>query len=92
MGFYSNFVIPYCIDLAMSDSTLSQYRQQLLKDVSGEILENCKGDCLVVVEARKIKERIASVSKQPTINFLNNQSGFFGANWSFSSIKMSLKF
>lgn len=39
MGFYSNFVIPYCIDLAMSGSNLQQYRQELLKDVSGEILE-----------------------------------------------------
>ncbi|NJR44609.1 MAG: class I SAM-dependent methyltransferase [Hyellaceae cyanobacterium CSU_1_1] len=39
MGFYSNFVIPYCIDLAMSGSNLQQYRQEILKDVSGEILE-----------------------------------------------------
>ena len=39
MGFYSNSVIPYCIDLAMSGETLQQYRQQLLEDVSGEILE-----------------------------------------------------
>ena len=39
MGFYSNLVIPYCIDLAMSGETLKQYRQQLLKNVSGEILE-----------------------------------------------------
>ena len=39
MGFYSNLVIPYCIDLAMSGSNLQQYRQELLADVSGEILE-----------------------------------------------------
>ena len=39
MGFYSNFVIPYCIDFTMSGSDLSQYRQELLADVSGEILE-----------------------------------------------------
>ncbi len=39
MGFYSNLIIPYCIDFAMSDSTLGEYRQQLLADVSGEILE-----------------------------------------------------
>lgn len=39
MGFYSNLVIPYCIDLSMSGSNLQQYRQELLKDVSGEILE-----------------------------------------------------
>ena len=39
MSFYSNSVIPYCIDLAMSGESLQQYRQQLLQDVSGEILE-----------------------------------------------------
>ena len=39
MGFYSNLVIPYCIDFAMSGESLRQYRQQLLKDVAGEILE-----------------------------------------------------
>ena len=39
MGFYSNFIIPYGIDIVMSGSPLSEYRQQLLKNVSGEILE-----------------------------------------------------
>jgi len=39
MGFYSNFIIPYCINLSMSGSTLTTYRQRLLKNVSGEILE-----------------------------------------------------
>ncbi|WP_319419946.1 class I SAM-dependent methyltransferase [Pleurocapsa sp. FMAR1] len=39
MGFYSNLIIPYCIEFAMSGSTLEEYRQQLLADVSGEILE-----------------------------------------------------
>ena len=39
MGFYSNLIIPYCIDFTLSGSTLKKYRQQLLADVSGEILE-----------------------------------------------------
>jgi len=39
MGFYSNFIIPYCINLSMSGSTLTTYRQRLLKNVLGEILE-----------------------------------------------------
>ena len=39
MGFYSNLIIPYCIDFTLSGSTLEKYRQQLLADVSGEILE-----------------------------------------------------
>lgn len=39
MKFYSNLIIPYCIDLTMSGSNLQKYRQELLADVSGEILE-----------------------------------------------------
>ena len=39
MGFYSNFIIPYGIDIVMSGSPLSEYRQKLLENVSGEILE-----------------------------------------------------
>ena len=39
MSFYSNLVIPYCIDLAMSGSDLERYRRELLQDVAGEILE-----------------------------------------------------
>ena len=39
MGFYSNLIIPYCIDFAMSGESLEQYRQKLLEDVSGEVLE-----------------------------------------------------
>lgn len=39
MGFYSNFIIPFGIDIVMSGATLGEYRQKLLEDVSGEILE-----------------------------------------------------
>lgn len=39
MKFYSNLIIPYCIDLSMSDSNLQKYSQELLADVTGEILE-----------------------------------------------------
>ena len=39
MGLYSNLIFPYCLDFTMSGSDLSEYRQQLLADVSGEVLE-----------------------------------------------------
>lgn len=39
MGLYSNLIIPYCIDFAMSGSTLEGYRHKLLTDVTGKILE-----------------------------------------------------
>ena len=39
MGLYSNLIFPYCLDFTMSGSDLSEYRQQLLADVSGNVLE-----------------------------------------------------
>lgn len=39
MGFYSNFIFPWCLDWSMSSPTMSKYRQQILADVSGEVLE-----------------------------------------------------
>lgn len=39
MGFYSNLIIPYCIDFSMSGDNLREYRRELLANVSGEILE-----------------------------------------------------
>ena len=39
MSFYSNFILPYCMDWSMSRESLAQYRRQLLADLSGEILE-----------------------------------------------------
>ena len=65
MGFYSNFVIPYCIDLAMSDSTLSHYRQQLLKNVSGEILEIGFGTGLNLPHYPDWVEKITTVDPNP---------------------------
>lgn len=39
MGFYAEYILPWGIELAMSKPLFSQYRQQLLADVSGEVLE-----------------------------------------------------
>lgn len=39
MGLYFNLIFPYGIDFTMSGSDLSEYRQQLLADVLGDILE-----------------------------------------------------
>ena len=39
MSFYSNFVIPYGLELVMSSDTFQQYRQELLAQVQGKILE-----------------------------------------------------
>lgn len=39
MGIYSNLIFPRLIDVVMSDPAMSQQRQDLLKDATGEILE-----------------------------------------------------
>ena len=65
MGFYSNLVIPYCIDLAMSGETLSQYRQQLLKDVSGEILEIGFGTGLNLPHYPEEVKKITTIDPNP---------------------------
>lgn len=39
MGFYSRVILPRLLDWAMSDPAFSQYRQQVLANVEGEILE-----------------------------------------------------
>ncbi len=65
MGFYSILVIPYCIDIAMSGDTLQQYRQQLLKDVSGEILEIGFGTGLNLPHYPKEIEKITTIDPNP---------------------------
>ncbi|MDJ0658985.1 MAG: class I SAM-dependent methyltransferase [Crocosphaera sp.] len=39
MGFYSDIIFPWGIDLMMSGSPFSDYRKALLKDISGDVLE-----------------------------------------------------
>ncbi|MEL4895629.1 class I SAM-dependent methyltransferase [Crocosphaera sp. Alani8] len=39
MGFYSDVIFPYGIELMMSGSPFSEYRRKLLKNISGEVLE-----------------------------------------------------
>ncbi len=68
MGFYSNFIIPYCIDWAMSDPVLAEYRQQLLADVSGEILEIGFGTGLNLPHYPDRVEKITTVDPNPGMN------------------------
>ena len=65
MGFYSNLVVPYCIDLAMSGSSLKQYRRQLLEGVSGEILEIGFGTGLNLPHYPKSVTKITTIDPNP---------------------------
>lgn len=39
MGFYSQRIFPYLLDWSMSDQTFAGYRQDVLADVQGDVLE-----------------------------------------------------
>ncbi|MEA5596430.1 class I SAM-dependent methyltransferase [Rivularia sp. UHCC 0363] len=39
MGFYSQKIFPYLLDWSLSDSTFSKYRQEVLAEVEGDVLE-----------------------------------------------------
>ena len=65
MGLYSNLVIPYCIDWAMSGSNLEPYRQQLLTDVSGEILEIGFGTGLNLPHYPESVTKITTIDPNP---------------------------
>lgn len=39
MGLYNDRILPYLIELSMADSILGPYRQEVLADVSGDVLE-----------------------------------------------------
>ena len=65
MSFYSNLIVPYCIDLAMSGSNLEQYRHQLLESVSGEILEIGFGTGLNLPHYPKSVTKITTIDPNP---------------------------
>ncbi|NEP59032.1 MAG: class I SAM-dependent methyltransferase [Symploca sp. SIO2G7] len=39
MGFYSKFILPRCLEWSMSTPQLASYRQEVLSEVSGDVLE-----------------------------------------------------
>lgn len=39
MGFYSQYILPYLFDWSLSDPNLAKYRQEILANVKGEVLE-----------------------------------------------------
>ena len=65
MGFYSNLIVPYCIDFSMSGSNLQEYRQKLLADVSGEILEIGFGTGLNLPHYPKEVNKITTIDPNP---------------------------
>ncbi len=65
MGFYSNLIVPYCIDFSMSGANLREYRQKLLADVSGEILEIGFGTGLNLPHYPEEVNKITTIDPNP---------------------------
>jgi ubiquinone/menaquinone biosynthesis C-methylase UbiE len=65
MGFYSNLIVPWCIELAMSNPVLTQYRQQVLAEVEGEILEIGFGTGLNLPHYPQKVEKITAIDPNP---------------------------
>lgn len=65
MGFYSNFLMPRCIDLVMSEPILSKYRQELLSEVSGNILEIGFGTGLNLPYYSNLVQKITAIDNNP---------------------------
>ncbi|GAC1451007.1 MAG: class I SAM-dependent methyltransferase [Chamaesiphon sp.] len=70
MSFYSNVILPRFLDWAMSNSSLSKYRQQVLATVHGEVLEIGFGTGLNLSYYPEHIQKIITVDANPGMNAL----------------------
>lgn len=70
MGFYSQTILPRLLDWSLSDPTLAKYRQELLADVKGEVLEIGFGTGLNLAYYPPHIEKINTVDANPGMNAL----------------------
>jgi ubiquinone/menaquinone biosynthesis C-methylase UbiE len=68
MGIYSQVIFPICLDWAMSDPTFSRYRQELLSNVSGEVLEIGFGTGLNLSYYPPQIQKLVTVDPNPGMN------------------------
>ncbi|MBD2259634.1 class I SAM-dependent methyltransferase [Pseudanabaena sp. FACHB-2040] len=70
MGLYSNLVLPRLLDWAMSDEKLTPYRQAVLAEVSGDILEIGFGTGLNLAYYPRHIDKIITIDANPGMNAL----------------------
>ena len=70
MGFYSEKVFPYLLDRSLSASTFSKYRQELLADVEGEVLEIGFGTGLNLDYYSSEIQKLIAVDNNPGVHQL----------------------
>ncbi|MGD1912013.1 MAG: class I SAM-dependent methyltransferase [Rivularia sp. (in: cyanobacteria)] len=70
MGFYSQKILPYLLDWSLSDSTFSKYRQQVLAEVEGEVLEIGFGTGLNLSYYPEEIHKIITIDNNPGVHKL----------------------
>ena len=70
MGFYSEKIFPYLLDWSLSDSTFSKYRQEILAEVEGEVLEIGFGTGLNLSYYPEEIHKIVTVDNNPGVHQL----------------------
>jgi ubiquinone/menaquinone biosynthesis C-methylase UbiE len=70
MGFYSQKILPYLLDWAMSDQMLIKYRQDVLANVQGEVLEIGFGTGLNLSYYPEDIHKIIAIDANPGVNAL----------------------
>ncbi|MBE9117370.1 class I SAM-dependent methyltransferase [Lusitaniella coriacea LEGE 07157] len=70
MGFYSNVIFPRILDLSMSSSMLTPYRQQVLAETEGDVLEVGFGTGLNLPYYPSTVRKIVAVDPNPTMKRL----------------------
>jgi len=84
MGFYSQVILPRALDWMMSDPVLTQYRQEVLSEVSGEVLEIGFGTGLNLPHYPESLQKLIAIDANPGMNALARKriqsSGIIVAN------------
>lgn len=70
MGFYANQILPRLLDWAMADAKLSTYRQAVLAEVAGDVLEIGFGTGLNLAYYPHRVERLTTIDANPGMNAL----------------------
>lgn len=70
MGFYSQVIFPRLLDWTMSDPNLAKYREEVLSDVSGEVLEIGFGTGLNLLYYPKNLDKITTIDINSGMNSL----------------------
>lgn len=68
MGFYSQKILPYLLDWSLSDSSFTKYRQEVLAEVEGEILEIGFGTGLNLSYYPEKIRKIITVDNNPGVH------------------------